>query len=192
MSCVVALFPSRLVQGQARPVSDGTNPKSLPFIDSTWPGVRYVVYRIERIMDDRLLVTVIVMGTNKVPASGIMLASRPASLPDNSPGGGSEGAFNPRPFSLENTVLIDDQTGERYSHLPPVAPPGHVYPSALCLSVLHAGETDELSLQFRCPPPLPPGPGGAPPPVHTLSFEFPKAVGLLKNVPLPPPSAPPN
>jgi hypothetical protein len=60
-----------------------------------------------------------------------------------------------KPFSLASTVMIDEQTQQRYEVLDPIASPGKKYlPSGLA-NVLLPGEARTLSIQFASPP-MPP------------------------------------
>jgi hypothetical protein len=155
-------------------------------VETKWPGILLAISRIERILDNRLLVFVRVMATAKAPAGGTFLGmGRPV------PVGASPTDASPddlKPFSLTSTVMIDDQTQYRYDVLPPIAPPGKKYlPSGLS-NVLLPGEAKTLSIQFAAPP-APPTIEGREPPKQTVSFLLTGAKGPITRVPIPPPGA---
>ena len=74
------------------------------------------------------------------------------------PAGASTTEVSPedlKPFSLASTVMIDEQTQQRYEVLDPIASPGKKYlPSGLA-NVLLPVQARTLSIQFASPP-MPP------------------------------------
>jgi hypothetical protein len=97
------------------------------------------------------------------------------------------GKYAPKPFSLASSVMIDDQTLQRFAVLPPVAPPGKEYFPDAFLGRLQPGQLDTMTIQFAAPPP-PPSREGEPPPKQTVSFLLAGAKGAIAKVPIPPPA----
>ena len=89
--------------------------------DTKWPGILFSISGLERIQDNRLLVSVRVVATAKAARSGTFLGTMSGQR-DSS---GSPSYL--RPFSLDSAVMTDDQTQQKYPALPPVAPPGMAY-----------------------------------------------------------------
>ena len=159
--------------------------ENLGEIETKWPGILLAISRIERIQDNRLLVFVRVTATPKSARSGTFLGmGRPI------PPGATHDDVSPedlKPFSLASTVMIDDQTQQKYDVLPPVAPPGKRYLPAGLANVLLPGERRTLSIQFTAPP-APPRVEDREPPKQTVSFLLTGAKGPINRVPIPPPS----
>jgi hypothetical protein len=160
--------------------------KNLGEVESKWPGILLAIARIERIEDNRLLVFVRVTATAKSSPSGTFLGmGRPI------PAGANATDLPPedlRPFSLNSTVMIDEQTQRKYDVLPPLAPPGKKYLPAGLANVLLPGEARTLSIQFASPP-ASPLIEGREPHKQTVSFLLTGAKGPIVRVPLPPPSS---
>ena len=65
--CVVAVFsvcdvPAQSVPGRAE-------------VETAWPGVRFEIFRVERIPSNRLVVAVRVLATEKAPPTGTFLGT---------------------------------------------------------------------------------------------------------------------
>jgi hypothetical protein len=161
---------------------------SLAEVETRWPGVLFAISRLERIQDNRLLVVVRVIATSKAARSGTFLGTRPPIPPGASKDDIATGLYNARPLSLVSAVMTDDQTQQKYTVLPPVAPPGKKYfPSELANGLL-PGQAETLTIQFAAPP-APPPIGGGKPAKQTVSFLLPSAKGPIANVPVPAPSS---
>jgi hypothetical protein len=153
-------------------------------VETKWPGILLAISRIERIQDNRLLVFVRVIATTRSSPAGTFLGmGRPVPAGANLTDVPEEDL---KPFSLVSTVMIDEQTQQRYEVLPPVAPPGKKYLPAGFSNVLLPGEARTVSIQFASPP-APPVIEGREPHKQTVSFLLTGAKGPIARVPLPPP-----
>ena len=104
--------------------------KSTFEVQTTWPGIHFELVKIERILDERLLVVVLISATSKAPAKGTFIGIEPAIPANATVEERRSGRYNARPFSLASSVMIDDQTSQKFPALAPVAPPGKEYASA--------------------------------------------------------------
>jgi hypothetical protein len=153
-------------------------------VETTWPGVRFQLFRIERIPPNRLVVAVRIFATEKAPRSGTFLGTRtpiPANANREDIG---MGLYDPKPFSLAGAVMIDDQSGQRYSVLPSIAPVGQQFLPSATLASLMPGQAEMLTIQFAIPPSL----SGEDLQEQTVSFLFPEAKGAIAKVTIPPPA----
>jgi hypothetical protein len=158
-----------------------------PEVESTWPGVRFQLFRIERIPSNRLVVAVRIFATDKAPRSGTFLGFR-TPIPTNAkPEDIGMGLYDPKPFSLADSVMTDDQTGRRYPTLPPIAPTGTKYLPGATLKSLMPGEAEMLTVQFAVPAEMSSADTDAA--ERTASFLFVNAKGPIAKVPVPPPAA---
>ncbi len=168
------------VQAQASQAAGG-----FPEVETTWPGVRFQLFRIERISFDRLVVAVRIFATDKASPSGTFLGTRipiPANADREDVG---MGLYDPKPFSLAGAVMIDEQSGQRYPVLPSIAPVGKRYLPSVTLASLMPGQAEMLTVQFAIPP-LSAADGSQ---KQTVSFLFPQAKGPIAKVRIPPPAA---
>jgi hypothetical protein len=151
-------------------------------VETTWPGVRFQLFRIERIPLNRLVVAVRIFATDKAPRSGTFLGTRtriPANANREDIG---MGLYDPKPFSLAGAVMIDEQSGQKYAVLPSIAPVGKQYLPSATLASLMPGQAEMLTIQFA----IPPSPAGDEPQKQTASFLFPEAKGPIAKVQIPP------
>jgi hypothetical protein len=155
-----------------------------PEVETKWPGVRFQLFRIERIPSNRLVVAVRIFATDKAPRSGTFLGTRipiPANANREDIG---MGLYDPKPFSLAGAMMIDEQSKQKYPVLPSIAPVGKRYLPSATLASLMPGQAEMLTIQFAIPP-LPPG---EEPQKQTASFVFPEAKGPIVKVQIPPPA----
>jgi hypothetical protein len=152
-------------------------------VPTSWPGVSYQVLDIERIQDNRLLVVLqLVADKKKTSAQGVFIGVKTPIPADASTEDIQAGRYDPKPFSIASSQMVDDQTGEKYPALPAVAPEGKAYPMDYILTKLVPGTTSEyLSLQFAAPTPLPQSEQRK----QTVSFHFSNATAALVKVPVP-------
>jgi hypothetical protein len=162
-------------------------PPSLGAVDTAWQGVRFIIPKIERIQQDRLVVVIYIQATPAAPASGVLVGIETPIPPGATKVDIDAGKYAPKPFSLASSVMIDDQTLQKFAVLPPVAPPGKEYFPGAFLGRLQPGQLDTMTIQFAAPPP-PPSREGMPPPRQTVSFLLAGAKGAIAKVPIPPPS----
>ena len=153
-------------------------------VETKWPGILLAISRIERIQDNRLLVFVRVIATSKSSPGGTFLGMGARVLAGANPKDVPEEDL--KPFSLVSTVMIDEQTQQRYEVLRPAPPPGKKYLPAGFSNVLLPGEARTVSIQFASPP-APPLIQGREPQKQTVSFLLTGAKGPITRVPLPPP-----
>jgi hypothetical protein len=159
----------------------------MPTADTKWPGIKFSIYRLERILDGRLLVWVRVIATSQAPGSGTLLGGKPEIPSTATRDEIAAGLYNPKPFSLASAIMIDDQTQRKYPVLSPIAPPGVRYFPGELANGLIPGQAYTLTIQFAAPPP-PPDLGSGRPGKQTVSFVLPGAKGPISRVTVPPPS----
>jgi len=157
---------------------------SFPEIETTWPGVRFQLFRIERNSLNRLVVAVRIVAIDKAPPSGTFLGTKTPIPANASPIDIDMGAYDPKPFSLAAAEMTDDETGKKYFVLPPIAPPGMTYLPGTTAKSLLPGQAEILTVQFA----IPPSPPGNEFRKQTASFLFPNAKGPITKVPIPPPT----
>ncbi|MBE2178929.1 MAG: hypothetical protein IAE97_00455 [Chthoniobacterales bacterium] len=171
------------------PLSLTAQTPELPAVATEWPGVSYEVVRIERLPENRLLVLFQIAAGKGAAPKGTFVGVPTPIPPNANPDDIRSGRYDPKPFSIAATTMIDETTGSRYPALPPVAPPHIVYPyPEVLVTLAPGGKSRMLSLQFQAPPALPDASGKVPP--QSVSFLLPKAKGALTRVPVPPPVAP--
>ena len=184
---LLAVMTSLTLAGVLSARAQKTDNAYLAEVDTKWPGVRFAIQRLERIQDNRLLVVVRVLASSKAERSGTFLGTKPEIPPGTSKEEIASGRYNRAPFTLASSVMTDDQTQQKYSVLPPVAPPGKKYFPGELANGLLPGQAQTLTIQFAAPP--------APPPVdkekptkQTVSFVLPGAKEPMGSVPVPPPA----
>jgi hypothetical protein len=170
------------VRAQSAP---GSQSGRFPEVETKWPGVRFQVFRIERNSLNRLVVAVRIVATDKAPPSGTFLGTKTPIPANASPADIGTGIYDPKPFSLAASEMIDDETRQKYFVLPPIAPPGLTYLPGTIVKSLLPGEATLLTIQFAIPP-SPPGDENR---KQTVSFLFPNAKGPITNVLIPSPEA---
>lgn len=147
-------------------------------------GVVIEVAQIKRIIQNRLLVGVFIHGTSRTPPGGVWLG-----ISVHAPPGTKKDdlwRYRPIPYTLTASKMTDELTGKDYPTLPAIAPAGRVYPPDSIIGAAQPSRGQMASIQFECPPPPPPPAPGQPPVKQTLSFLFPKALGPIIHVPVPP------
>jgi hypothetical protein len=154
-------------------------------VETNWPGIQFRFDRIERILDERLLVVIRIVATAKAPPAGTLISAKPV------PPRTQESApttLELAPFSLASSVMIDDLTAQRFPALPPIFPPGREYAPAEILAHFSPGRAEVLTLQFKVPPSAlrPVNPGSE---KQTVSFLLTNAKAPISGVPIPPPNA---
>jgi len=144
------LFSPSPFSAQAAPTGATTNE-----VAANWPGIRFQIFRLLKLTDERLLVQVKVYATPEANAGGTLIGI-PVPIPKNAtPVMIASGMYRPNPFSLRPAVMTDEQTKETFHTLPPLTT-GPQYVSADVVTTLHRGEGIMLTVQFPMPPP-PPG-----------------------------------
>jgi hypothetical protein len=184
LSSVVIILFGNVVQAQ-RPSSSGSE---LGAVDTAWQGLRFIIPRIERIQQDRLVVVVLIQATPAAAPSGVLVGIETPIPPGAKKIDIDAGKYGPKPFSLASSVMIDERTLQKFPVLPPVAPPGKEYFPGEFLGRLYPGQTEIMTIQFAAPP-APPSPEGMPPPKQTVSFLLTGAKGAIARVAIPPPAA---
>jgi hypothetical protein len=159
--------------------------RNLGEVLTTWPGIRYQVFLIERMPQDRLLVGVRLVATSQAPPLGTLIGVS-VPIPANATREDLlSGRYSPRPLSLASSEMIDEATKQKYRPLPPVPLAGRSVPPSVTLSNLRPGQAEVLSLQFPAPPMrFSDDPGKS---KQTVTFVLPSAKGLITNVPVPAP-----
>ena len=160
--------------------------RNLGEVETTWPGIRYQIFRIERMPQDRLLVGVRIVATPQAPPSGTLIGVS-VPIPANATREDLlSGRYAPRPLSLASSEMIDEETEQKYRPLPPVTLAGRPLLPSVTLSSLRPGQAEVLSLQFAVPA-VRPSPDQETS-KQTVSFVFPNAKGPITKVPVPAPS----
>ena len=155
-------------------------------VESKWPGVNLAIYDVQRIQDNRLLVSVRVIATVKAPRGGTVLGEKPEIPSSATKEEIGTGRYNAKPFSLASSIMTDDQTLQKYPVLAPVAPPGKKYFPGELANGLLPGQAETMTIQFAAPPPPPPAEGKEPP-KQTVTILLTGAKGPIARVPIPPP-----
>jgi len=156
-------------------------------VDTTWRGIRFQIYQVQRIPGDRLLVIVTILATPKAAPNGTLIGVMPpgASL---APGNGPVSAENqPRPFSVASAVMTDEATKQTYQAVPPI-PGGQNYVPAEIFTTLRPNSSDMVTVQFPIPPPPQPVDGIVP--QQKVSILLPNALGPITHIVIPPPTPP--
>jgi hypothetical protein len=163
--------------------------KPTPVFDTEtdWQGIHYQIVRVQRIMDNRLMVEIRILANKETAPRGVFLGTLAPPVPKKTTDADHfSGRFNSKPFSLEGAIMTDELSGTRYSPLSAVAPPGKAYYGNTTLKIFRPGDFQEMSIQFHAPPFPPPPPKGQKPTPQTLSFLLPKSKSPILHVPLPP------
>ena len=69
---------------------------SFPEVETTWPGVRFQIFRIERNSMNRLVVAVRIVATDKAPPSGTFLGTKTPIPANASPIDIGMGVYDPQ------------------------------------------------------------------------------------------------
>jgi hypothetical protein len=158
--------------------------KSKLEVETNWPGIHFKFVRIERILDERLLVVVRIVATPQAPVTGTLIGVKPPAPAGATPGELRSGRYEPLPFSLESSVMIDDVTLQRFPALAPIFPPGQKYAPASILTYLSPGRAEVLTLQFKVPPSALIADGGTPE-KQTVSLLLTNAKAPMTRIPIP-------
>ena len=118
-------------------------------VETNWPGIQFRLDRVERILDERLLVVIRIVATAKAPATGTLIGVKPTVAADGTREDGQTATYELRPFSLASSVMIDDLTAQRFPALPPIFPPGREYAPSEILAHFPPGRAEVLTLQFK-------------------------------------------
>jgi len=164
-------------------------PGILGVVDTTWPGIQYEIFAIQRIAGDRLIVAIKIEATPKAPETTFLGIEH--KMPQNpTPQDRLEignGKYRPDPVSIESATMTDENTKQTFNTVQP-APNGPGYPPSSILTNLNRGEVKLMSIQFPIPPP--PQPVNGIIPKQTVSILLPNALGPITHVAIPPPTPP--
>jgi len=120
-------------------------------VETTWPGIHFKLVKVERILDERLLMVVLISATQKAPVKGTLIGIRPSVPGSATLEERRSGRYEAQPFSLASSVMVDDQTSQKFPALSPVAPPGKEYAAAQVFANLMPGHAEIMTLQFKVP-----------------------------------------
>jgi len=166
-------------------IAQQTSKKSKFEAETKWPGIVFNLVKVERIIDDRLLMVIRIGATSQAPAKGTVIGIKPPVPLDATIEDRRSGRYDSRPFSLSSSVMIDDLTLQRFSALPPIYPPGKEYAPTEILAYLTPGRAEVLTLQFKAPR----WAAGVSPGKQTVSLLLTNAKGPISGIPIPPPDA---
>jgi len=141
-------------------------------VDTQFPGVRFDIMKIERTVQNRLMILVCIHATHDISPQGVFLGTRVIPPPHPTWQQVASGIYAPKPFSIRSTVMIDELSQQRYPTLRPVAPPGRGTLRDQTFARIGPGQSAFLNLQFAMPPPPPPPPPGTQPPPPTQGRHF--------------------
>jgi hypothetical protein len=161
--------------------------KSKLEVETNWPGIHFRIERVERILDERLLVVVRIVATAKTPAEGTLVGIKPTGAAEGTSESRQSARSELRPFSLASSVMVDDLTAQRFPALPPIFPPGREYAPSDILAHFSPGRAEVLTLQFKVPPTALRADSASG--KHTVSFLLTNAKGAISGIPVPPPDA---
>jgi hypothetical protein len=157
--------------------------QNLGEVETTWPGIRYQIFHIERMPQERLLIAVRIVATPQAPPSGTLIGVSVPIPADATKEDLLSGRYSPRPLSLASSEMIDEETKQKYRPLPPVTLAGRSLIPSVTLSSLRPGQAEVLSLQFAVPTVRPSSDSATS--KQTVSFVFPNAKGPITKVAVP-------
>jgi hypothetical protein len=176
-----------IVLGPLGAAAEQSARKSKLEVETAWPGVLFQLVKIERILDERLLVVVRIVATAKAPATGTLIGIKPTVAVDGARDDGQPPTYELRPFSLASSVMIDDLTAQRFPALSPIFPPGREYAPSEILAHFPPGRAEILTLQFKVPPTALRADSGSA--KLTVSLLLTNAKGPISGIPIPPADA---
>jgi hypothetical protein len=156
-------------------------------VETNWPGIQFKLDRVERILDERLLIVVQIVATAKAPPTGTLIGIKPTVAADGTREGRQSATYELRPFSLASSVMIDDLTAQRFPALPAIFPPGREYAPSEILAHFPPGRAEVLTLQFKIPPAALRANSASE--KYTVSLLLTNAKGPISGIPIPPPDA---
>ena len=164
-------------------IAQQSTKKSKFEVETNWPGIQFRLDRVERILDERLLVVIRIVATAKAPAAGTLIGIKPTVPADGTRGDGQRPTYELRPFSLASSVMIDDLTAQRFPALPPIFPPGREYAPSEILAHFTPGRAEVLTLQFKVPPTALRADSASE--KHTVSLLLTSAKSPISGIPIP-------
>jgi len=176
--CLVAL-PSSLWAQQP--------PDILGEVDTTWPGIHFQIFHVERIVGNRVLIGVKVVATPQAPTLGTQISVQAPIPKDVDPSLVRFGHYGMAPFSLDKAVMTDERTKQAYPVVPSDPAGPHYLPGQM-IGTLHPNEAEVMTIQFDVPPPPPDGNGNIPKKI--VSILLPNAKGPITRIEIPPPAKP--
>jgi hypothetical protein len=182
---IVSLLIGALSVSSLSVHAQGKENRNLGEVDTVWRGIRYEIFGIERMPENRLIVGVRIVATSQAPASGTFIGLKVPISVDASKADTTSERYSARPLSLASSQMIDEETQRRYPALSPTRMAGKSVLPGVTLSTLRPGQAEVLSVQFAVPP-QPPSSGGTE--KQTVSILLPSAKGPITKVRLPPPS----
>lgn len=163
-----------------------TNEKEPTYsVATTWPGIHYQVFHLERIAGNRILVAIRLHADGDAPARGTTIGIDVPIPPGATQQMIWSGMYRPRPFSIASSTMTVDATQQTFAAVAPDPAGPHYLPSQL-LTTLHPNESEIMTLEFPAPPPPDPA-SGINPSHQAVSIMLPRAVRPLTHVILPPP-----
>ncbi len=181
--CKLALWLAVIFVSALHTVAEQPGKKSRFDVETTWPGIYFKLVKIERILDDRLLVVIRIVATPQAPATGTFIGVTPPIPAGTTPEELRSGRYESRPFSLASSIMIDDLTSQKFPTLAPIFPAGKEYAPAEIYASLVPGRAEIVTLQFKVPPAAL-NPQGRPE-KHTVTLLLTNAKAPLTGIPIP-------
>jgi hypothetical protein len=155
---------------------------SLGEVETKWKGVKLNVSQILR-LDDRHILVVIRIELDASAQNPTLIGFMP-KVPDGvSTVEASSSKYDPQPFDLTSTTMIDNSTKKVYQAEPSLPASPFLGPNGVIMSCV-PNAWIQLAVELNAPPPLPPDASGIIP-KQTVSFSFPNAKTAMKDVVLP-------
>ena len=155
-------------------------------VETKWPGIHYVVYSVQRIPKDRVMFVLRITATAGAPKEGTPIEIKIPIPPDATKKDIARGLYAPLPFSLDGSLIMDEQTNRQYPTVKP-DPTGN-YLSSVIKCTLRPLQGETIAVQFELPPPPPDAAGRRP--VQTATLLLFNASQPLSRIIIPPPPDP--
>jgi hypothetical protein len=170
-ACLLGLLPATSL-AQSKSDSFGS-------VATTWPGIEYQIFDIERIAGNRVLIGIKLVANSDAPSVTSILVRTPV------PKGADSSLTGTEPFSLSTAVATNELSKETYATVAP-DPAGPGYLPGQMLGALRRFQGFTMSIQFEIPP-AKPDESGATPKV-SISLLLPNAKGPITKIVIPPPA----
>jgi len=152
-------------------------------VATTWPGVDYQIFDVERIAGNRVLFGIKLVANSGAPAVTFIAVHTPVPK-DADPSLVSTGVYGTEAFSLSTAVATNETSKETYATIAP-DPTGAQYIPGQMLGSLRRNQGFTMSIQFEIPPAKPDASGATP--KISISLVLPNAKGPIPHIVIPQP-----